>query len=149
MIKKTDLKYITADSAAPIDLEALRGNFDNLREVVDNHAEDIKSLALMQTQTISFAIGVSGLTTILKPKKHNDMRIINAFVQMGDNIKEEQFVSLVGISDGIKFSQSEKSGKVRMFTILKDNVLSNEGITVSTSSNRRIIVNVTVEGVDK
>jgi len=146
MIKNAKLKYIEADSAAPMDLVALRENFDKLEEVANNHAEELKLLAQMHTQTISYAIDVAGLTTILKPNKHKGVRIVNAFVQMGDNIKEEQFVGLTGISDNIKFSKSERSGKVRMFTLTKDRVATNEPIRVSTSSNRRIIVNVTIEG---
>ena len=146
MIKNAKLKFVQADPATTMDLEALRDNFDILEEVSNNHSEELELLADMQTQTISYAIDSSGLTTILKANKHTDMKIINAFVQMGDNIKEEQVVGLMGISDAIKFSKSEKSGKVRMLSILNDIVLSDKDIVVTTSSNRRIIVNITLEG---
>ena len=143
MAMKSDIRFVQAIDTGVMDLQAMRDNFDNIEEVVDEHATEIETLASRQTQTISFGIDEDGLTTILQSDKHHRIEIVNAFVQMGDNRTDECIVELVGITDAVKFSSTEKSGKVRLFNIIKKNLLFHEEIIVKTNSDRRIIVNVT------
>lgn len=142
MVKDASIKYVEAIETGEMDLVALRDNFNHLKEVINEHADEIRALASKQTQTIGYAVDQSGLTTILEGGKHLRIEIVNAFVQMGDNVTNENIVELVGISDSIRFNPTEKAGKVRIFDIHKKNLMFSEGIIVKTSSNRRVIINV-------
>lgn len=148
MAENTDIKYIEAIDTGEVDWNILRGNFDNLADVVDEHADELKGLAQKQTQTISYAIDEAGLTTILNSNRHLRIKITNAFLQMGDSISKEDIVEIVGISNKIKVSNTEKAGKVRIFEVLKKQLLFTENIQVRTSSDRRVIVNVTFESTE-
>lgn len=145
MVKEASLKFVSAIETGVMDLQAMRGNFDELEDVAKDHANELRALAFKQTQTISYCVDESGLTTILNGGKHTRVKIVNAFVQMGDSVNSEEIVKLVGISDAIKFSDSEKSGKVRVFNILKEHLMFYEDIIVETTNDRRVIVNVTIE----
>lgn len=142
MVKNATIKHVEAIDTGEMDLVALRGNFSHLGEVINEHADEMRALSSKQTQSVGYAIDQSGLTTILEGGKHLRIKIVNAFVQMGDNITNENIVELMGISDSIRFSPTEKAGKVRIFDIHKKNLMFNEGIIVKTSSNRRVIINV-------
>lgn len=147
MIKNTELEFIEAiQDGSSLDVVALRGNFDKIEEALNEHRDEIESTPLRVTNTISFAIDTAGLTKILRNGKHTNLKIVNAFVQMGDSVKDEATVGLVGISDAVRFSKTEKAGKVRILNLNKTDIKEKDEILVSTSSNRRVIVNVTYEG---
>ena len=146
MAKNTELEFITAIEDGSIDIAALRGNFDKIERALNEQKEDIETTPLKVTNTISYAIDTAGLTKILKKGKHTNLKIVNAFVQMGDSVKEEATVGLVGISDAVRFSKTEKAGKVRIFNLNRTDIKEKDEILVSTSSNRRVIVSITYEG---
>ena len=147
MIKNTELEFIEAiQDGSSLDVVALRGNFDKIEEALNEHKEEIEATPQKVTNTISYAIDTTGLTKILRKGKHRNLKIINAFVQMGDSVKEEATVGLVGISDAVRFSKTEKAGKVRIFNLNRSDLKEKDEILVSTSSNRRVIVSVTYEG---
>ncbi|MCK4826982.1 hypothetical protein KA005_65215 [bacterium] len=142
MVKDATIKYVEAIDTGEMDLAALRENFSHLGDVINEHADEMRALSSKQTQSVNYAVDQSGLKTILEGGKHLRIEIVNAFVQMGDNITNENIVELMGISDPIRFSPTEKAGKVRIFDIHKKNLMFSEGIIVKTSSNRRVIISV-------
>ena len=146
MAKVTDLKYVEAIDTGVMDLQALRDNFDNITEVVNEHASEMVALASKHTHTISFAIEAVGETTILTGGKHLGGTITNAYVQMGDSIPKESILEILGISNSIKVSGTEKAGKVRIFNVLRKHLLLYENVVVRSSSDRRAIINITIEG---
>jgi len=148
MTKEVDLKFVQAIDTGEWDILALRGNLDDLEEAVNEHATELRALAFKQTQTISFAIEEAGLTTILHTNKHLRCKIVNAFIQLGDNIKIDDIVTIQDISDSIRFAETEKAGKVRIFNILKSHLMFNDELIINTTSNRRVIVNVTIESTE-
>lgn len=148
MVKDASIKYVEAIETGEMDLTALRNNFSHLGEVVNEHADEMRALASKQTHTISYAIDQHGMTTILEGGKHLRIEIVNAFVQMGDNISNEDIVELVGISDSIRFSPTEKAGKVRIFDVHKSNLMFSDAIVVNMSSNRRIVVSITFKSTE-
>ena len=148
MAKKTNLKFIEAIDTGKVDWGVIRANFNNLGQIVDEHADELRGLASKQTQTISFGVDTVGLTTILNSNKHIRIKITNAFVQLGDSVPSEESIKLVGITDSLKFSSTEKAGKVKVFNVLKTNLMFTEPIIVETNNDRRIIVNVTYESTE-
>lgn len=146
MTKNTELEFITAIEDGSMDIGALRGNFDKIEEALNSNADDIKEVKVMETKTISYALDRAGLNKILRSNKHKDFTIVNAFVQIGDSVKEELTVGIVGISGHVRFSKTEKAGKVRILDINRPDIKAKEDILVSTSSNRRVIVTITYEG---
>lgn len=148
MVKNASIKYVEAIDTGEMNLAALRNNFSHLGEVVNEHADEMRALASKQTHTISYAIDQHGMTTILEGGKHLRIKIVNAFVQMGDNVADEDIVELVGISNYIRFSPTEKAGKVRIFNVHESNLMFSDAIVVNASSNRRIVVNVTFESTE-
>ena len=148
MADTVDLKYVQAIDTGEWDILAMRNNFDEVEEAINEHATEIQALAFKQTQTISYGIESAGITTILNSNKHLRCKITNAFVQMGDNVKQDNTITIKGISDSIRFSETEKAGKVRIFNILKSHMMFNDEIIIETTSNRRVTINVTIESIE-
>lgn len=148
MAQEVDLKFVQAIDTGEWDIKAMRRNFDDLDEAINEHATELRALAYKQTQTISYGIEEAGQTTILRTNKHLRSKIVNAFVQIGDNVSLENIVSIKGVTNSIKLSDSEKAGKIRIFDILKSNMMFNDELIVQTTSNRRIIINVTYESME-
>jgi len=145
MVKKIHIGHVSAIETGAIDLQMLWHNFTNIGIVINEHAVELNTLAYRQTQTISFGIGERGQTTILRGDKHHRIKIINAFVQMGDSIPEECVVEIEGMSNSVRFSKTESAGKVRIFDLHKNELMFYEDLVVNTTSNRRVIVSVTFE----
>lgn len=123
--------------------------FSEIQDILNEHADELKGLARHNTQSISYAIEGAGTTPVLKPGRHTRSRLVNAYVLMGDSIAEEATVVLQGITNTIKFSATEKAGKVRIFTILKDSLHFIDMVKAETTGNRRIVVTLTLESTEE
>ncbi len=140
-----DLKYI---DTGEVDWGRIKRNFQNIQDTINTNADDLNAVAKRQTYTIIYAIEKIGITEILKSGKHLRMKIINGWAQLGDNVKESISVSIEDLTDMITFKETEKAGKVRIFKINHSYISFIDNVRVYTSSDRRILVGLTLESVE-
>lgn len=150
MPEEVEMEDITAVDDGSIDWNQFRRNFTSLGDAVNDHAKEITAMARRVTNTISFAIESEGETIIINPGMHPRMKVTNAFVQLGDNISDfEDEIEILGVTDSVRFSKTEKAGKIKIFGIRKSDVKFYEQVVVKTSSRRHIVVHITSESMEE
>lgn len=149
MTKELKVKKIEGVDTGNFDINGMRKNFADIEEVVNDHVVEIEALAKRISGTISFAVEAEGVCKILSGSVHPDMRITNAYVQLGDSVSKEINIQILGITDMIRFSDTEKAGKVKIFDIENPEVLFIQEILVETDSDRKVIVNFTFESMER
>ena len=145
MADEIELLTFTAADTGIADWSIINKNNIRIAAAINEHAEELLSLARQQTATINFGIEHEGNTIILSGHNHLRSKITNAYVLLGDNLTKEIDIKIEGITNTVSFSSTEKAGKMKLMTIHKEEILSYEDIVVITSSDRRIMVHVTLE----
>lgn len=138
------LEYIEDGSG---DQAGLQNFVNKVGEAINEHVKEVNALAEKSTQTVSFAIEAMGITEIISDK-HVRAKITNVFFQLGDNLDMKQSVKIVGHTETISFSKTEKAAKTKIAEILNESFGFAERMEVETSTDRRIIVNVTYESME-
>lgn len=149
MVEKSSFEQPEFVDNGTVDWIPVTAAFSEIQDILNEHADELKGLARHSTQSISYAIEGAGITPVLKPGKHPRSKIVNVCVMMGDSIAEEATVVLQGITNTIKFSATEKAGKVRIFTILKESLHFIDAVRAETTGNRRIIISLTLESMEE
>ena len=149
MVEKSTFIQPTFIDNGSVDWQPVKNAFTEIQDILNEHANELKASVRHSTNTISFALDSSEAITVLRAGKHLRGKIINAFVMMGDNIEQETIVELVGITQPIKFSKTEKAGKIRIFNILKEALHFSENVIAKQSSNRRLIITFTLESTEE
>ena len=123
--------------------------FQEIQDILNEHADELKSTVRHNTNSISYAIEGEGIKTILKAGKHYRGKITNAFVIMGDNVPQKTIVELIGISEQISFNTTEGMGKVRIFKLKKSHLHFIDEVRVVQSGDRRMVINITIESIEE
>jgi len=149
MVEKTNYILIEPKDDGSISWKPIMNAFEQIQDKINFNADEAKAIAQHQTFTISYAVEAVGTTTILNSSKHPRAKIINAFVQVGDNLPLENIVEIEGITNTIKISDTHTAGNMRLFKILKPQLHFIDNVKVKTTSDRRIIVNLTLESIEE
>lgn len=149
MTKQLQLKKIEGVDTGIFDIVGMRKNFNDIEEVANDHKAEITALSRRVPGTISFAVEAVGVTKILSGSAHLDLNIINAYVQIGDSLAKEINIGIIGITNNLRFSDTEKAGKVKIFDIENPDILFVQDIFVETDSDRKCIVNITFESKER
>lgn len=149
MAKQLQLKKIEGVDTGNFDIVGMRKNFTYIEDVANDHEAEINALSRRVPGTISFAVEAVGITKILSGSAHLDLRIINAYAQIGDSLTKEINIGIVGITNNIRYSDTEKAGKVKIFDVENPDVLFVQDIFVETDSDRKCIVTFTFESSEE
>ena len=149
MAKQLQVKKIEGIDTGQFDIVGMRQNFTDIEEVANDHEAEINALSRRVPGTISFAVEAVGVTKILSGSAHLDLRIINAYTQIGDSVAKEINIGIIGITNNLRYSDTEKAGKVKIFDVENPDVLFVQDIFVETDSDRKCIVNITFESKER
>ena len=149
MAKQLQLKKIEGVDTGQFDIVGMRQNFTDIEEVANDHEAEINALSRRVPGTISFAVEAVGVTKILSGSAHLDLKITNAYVQIGDSVAKEINIDIKGITNSIRYSNTEKAGKVKIFDVENPEVLFVQDILVETDSDRKCLVNFTFESMER
>ena len=148
MVKKFKIKKIEGVDNGSFDINGLKKNFSDIEDVINDHEEEIKGFDKVVSGSISYAVELVGETIILHGGTHCNMKVTNAFVQLGDSLPFNLLISIKGITNTLRFSNTEKAGKLKIFNIWNEGILLEDDIVVETDSDRKCIVNLTWECVN-
>lgn len=149
MAKELKVNRIDGVDTGNFDIVGMRQNFTDIEEVVNDHKEEINAMSRRVPGSISFAVEAVGITKILSGSAHLDLKITNAYVQIGDSLSKEININIKGITNSLRFSDTEKAGKVKIFDIENPEVLFVQDILVETDSDRKCLVNFTFESMER
>jgi len=145
-----DLKHIFFDRgiASGLAVQEIIDNQNTLKDAIEEHDPDIAYLHKMlgSSGSFSFAFEDKGLHTIYDTRTHQDMRIVNAHVTLGDNAPEPVTVRLLkngkkDIAEPLTLKATEKRGKVQIFALHKHEIVSQyDSLLVDISTSRRVVV---------
>lgn len=142
----TQPKFIDNGS---VDWEPVKTAFSEIQEILNEHADEVKSVVRHNTQTISYAIDGAGSEMVIQPSKHLRGKITNAFLTLGDNIEQTTSVELRGISSPLNINSTEGAGKVRLFKITKPQLHFIDGVEVIQTGTRRMVITITIESIEE
>jgi len=99
-----------------------------------------------QTHLISFPVWSEGEHTILQPREHQRIKIIEAWATLGDNTNRSQTLELMGVSQPLHFSNSYTSGSIKPFEVMKmhGKIPYFRSLKVKASTARRTTINLLV-----
>ena len=149
MAEKSTFTQPTFYDDGSVDWNPVTKAFNEIQEILNEHANELKGIVRHNTQTISYAIEGTGVKTILKAGKHYRGKITNAFIIMGDNVPQKTIVELEGISEQISFNSTEGMGKVRIFKLKKSQLHFIDEVKVVQSGDRRMVINLTIESTEE
>ena len=145
MVKIVSIKKFGRVNTGGVDYDRIDKSLNDMVDAINTNAKELIALSDKQTYTIIQAYDNPGLHSILQGNKHGSAKIINAWVQVGDNIDVTDIVKIIGITNTINIEEAEKSGKVRIFTIKKPMLNFYENVVMQKQSNRRVLVGLTLE----
>ena len=149
MVTKTDYALFTPPDDGSVDWRPIIAAFEQIHDKINENADELKAAVRHNTQTISIAIEGPGVSPLLRAGKHFRGKIVNAFAVMGDSILSGTTVEIQGITNVLKFSDSEKAGKVRIFQIIRSQLHFIDELRISQTGDRRMIISVTIESSEE
>lgn len=132
-----------------IDHATIDKSFADLEAALNHNAAELAALASQQTNTVIRAYETPGIHILLQGGKHRRGTIIDAWLQIGDNAELSDIVEIVDVTDSINIKDSEKSGKLHLFTIKKKALNFFETVYLRKTTNKRILVGITLESANE
>lgn len=156
-LEKVTLDYLPTGDWGPSVLQQLLDNIvDEVNQIqnnVDSHVAILLKYNTGQTQAILMEYG--GTKTLLAAKTHTKMKLKHVFALLADNTKRDVTIFLQKgnhqepLTEKKTLKKSEKAGKAHTLDILARHEIAQwDSIEVVTSSNRKVIVVASFEGVD-
>lgn len=150
MVESIKIKRFSAVEDGATDWKTIRDSFDDIEDVLNEHAKELKALAKHSTFQISGMFQTKGRHVLARAGKHPRCKILNAFAVVHDNIEDEVHVSIIDFTGDIKFNGSEKKGSGKIFDLHPGKVAHFiDSIEVELTGNRRISVYATCESIEE
>ncbi len=147
MTQKSD-RIVVKFNNKSIDMDAVQSNFERIFDDMEKNVNEIKTLAMRQTFTISKMFEEPGDHVIMNARKHLRVKVVNAYAVLGDSKPFESISYFLG--DAVKFMDTEKAGKARSFKIPFLNSFNfHKSIEIKQDSNRKIIYTFTFESIEE
>lgn len=144
---------INPSAAGDASWDQVDTNFEILKEEI-NGFKTYKKKMEERRQTFTRVVLSEGAhpVTLLEPKDHENCKLIDAFVQVADNIDMDNTVQIKAnggyLTEKVPIKAGEKSGKIQSFDVDKHkNVGRYEKVVAIPNSVRKVIVITTWEEI--
>lgn len=133
-----------------IDWTPIENNFTDIENTINEHADEIKTLAQRQTIVYKYPILEKGTYTMVRGGKHLRIKIIKGWVTVSDNSGREQTIQLPGISEPLSISSTYGAGVIvpLIIGLNNDKVMFHKDITINASGNRYVTVELLCESYE-
>ena len=122
--------------------------YQTIEDEINTLKADIESISKRSTISISQIFEGRGVHLLTASGKHYRAKIINAYLLVGDKIKQKDIITIDNISTPLNINTTEEYGKAREFNIKNTNVHFIDEIKITKIGIRRIIITITLESTE-
>lgn len=151
---KTPIKKLDYINTGIVDWEEVNNNFTDISDDIANlNTRLLRQENALERNVVTYLLETEGYTTVLRAKEHDNTKLVHAFIQAADNVKETVTIHILkGNRDIAKpqtIKSTEKSGKAQNFSLYKTQVISKvDNIKLYTNGNRKVIVTLVFSNYD-
>lgn len=143
-ITKQTLRFI---ENGVIDWTPIKDYFNDLEDVINDHADEIKASVQRQTVLYRYPIWASGTFTMLRGGKHPRLKIIDGWITVADNSDRAQKIEVIDIAEPVDISSSYSAGVIIPLPIRlnSDKIMFHKDVEIRALGERRVVIEMLCE----
>jgi len=148
MVNKIELNLPDHITTGGINWDQIKDVYETIEDELNTLKADIEAISKRSTISISQIFEGRGTYSLTASGKHYRAKIINAYLLVGDKIKQKDIITIDNISTPLNINTTEEYGKAREFNIKNTNVHFIDEIKITKIGIRRIIITITLESTE-